>query len=295
MNGRIAVSSNALTGATGSGASGKGLWWHNRSLVLGVGILLLFVVVGIWESVMPYHDPYATGGTPFAATSVDHPLGTDNIGRDTFTRVLLAGRSGVIISALSTLFATVLGAGMGIVAGYRGGLLDSVLMRNIDGALALPGILIALLIRVILGAGVWQLVFAMSIIFAPSMARVARGCTLLIRRQEYVQAAQLSRLGSTAIIVRHVVPNIAPSLLVQSASIASTCVALEAALSYLGQGIQPPIPSAGKMIFDYQVYMQTTPILVLAPSLVVLALAVAWNLIADGIQEAMSMGNGGVR
>lgn len=258
---------------------------RNIALIAGCAIILTVLLAGIAIGIHPPHDPYATGGTPYAPPSSEHWLGTDNLGRDSFVRIMLAARTGVLISAATCLLAGLFGATIGLTSGYFGGWWDAIVMRIIDGALAIPGILTALIIRVILGAGTWQLILAMAVIYTPMMARVMRAPALQLRSREYVNAAKVAGAHPMRIIYGHVLLNALGPLLVQGASIASSAVALEAGLSYLGQGVQPPEPSAGRMISEYQIYMQTDPLLVLAPTAVIVVLSFGWNLIADGIQS----------
>lgn len=259
------------------------------SLVVGLAIVGVVLIAGTWFGIAPPCNPNQTGGVPFAGPTAEHWLGTDNLGRDTFTRVVLAGRSAVFTSAMATLVAASLGALVGLAAGFTGGATDSVVMRVVDGALAIPGILVALILRVILGAGTWQLIVAMAVIYAPSIIRIMRAPALQLRHREFVSAARVSGLPGWRILLVHVAPNSLSPLLVQAASIASSAVALEAVLSYLGQGIQPPEPSAGRMIFEFQTYMQKDPLLVAAPAALILLLSFGWNLIADGLQSRHSL------
>lgn len=261
----------------------------NLALAAGTAIVVLMLATGVIAGVHTPYDPYATGADPFAAPSSEHWLGTDNLGRDFFSRLLLSLRTGVLLSLSTCILAAVCGSIVGLTAGYFGGWWDTVSMRVIDGLLAIPGILIALIIRVILGAGTWQLVFAMAIIYSPMMARVVRAPALQLRNREYVAAAKIAGIPAWRTIATHILLNALSPILVQSASVASNAVALEAALSYLGQGVQPPQPSAGRMVFEYQTYMQTDPLLVIAPAIVIVLLSFGWNLIADGLQTHFSL------
>lgn len=268
---------------------------RNYSLLIGTALILILLFGGLAAQFLSPIDPNATGGTPFASPSAAHWLGTDNLGRDSFTRVMIAGYSGVITSALATVAALALGALLGLAAGYQGGWFDSFTMRVADGQLAIPGILVALIIRVIFGAGTWQIILAMAFIYAPSIVRISRGAALELRDRDYIASAKVSGVKAGTIIVTHVLPNALSPLLVQAAAIASSAVALEATLSYLGQGIQPPHPSAGRMIFEFQTYLQTDALLVIAPGVIILALAFGWNLIANGLQTHFSLSNASER
>ncbi|WP_084502509.1 ABC transporter permease [Microbacterium indicum] len=245
------------------------------------GVLLLAGVMTFW----PPYDPLATVGGNLEGPSAAHPLGTDNVGRDSLTRLALAGRSSLVISGVAALLAALLGTAVGLIAGYTGGWVDTVLMRLVDAALAIPAILVALVVGVIIGTGAVPLVIALGIVFAPSFARVMRAPVVALRERDFVLAAQLSGARAPQIVLRHLLPNALTPLLVQFASVASAVVLLEAALSYLGQGVQAPEPSAGRMISEFTRFMQLQPLVILFPALLIVLLSAGWNLLADGVQE----------
>lgn len=251
----------------------------------GFGILAVILLLAAWMTLWPPYDPLTTVGANLEGPSAAHPLGTDNVGRDSFTRLALAGRSSLLISGAAALLAAVIGTTVGMIAGYFGGWLDTALMRLVDAALAIPAILVALVVGVIIGTGAVPLVIALGIVFAPSFARVMRAPVIALRERDFVLAAQLSGSRAPKIIVQHLLPNALTPLLVQFASVASAVVLLEAALSYLGQGVQAPEPSAGRMISEFTRFMQLQPLVILFPSLLIVLLSAGWNLLADGVQE----------
>lgn len=254
----------------------------------GASILGVILLAALWMSIWPLYDPYAGSGPPMQAPSVEHPLGTDNLGRDMFTRLALAARTSLLISGASALLAAVVGTVLGLVAGYVGGWVDTVIMRGVDIMLALPAILVALVVGVIIGNGAGPLILALGIVFAPTFARVMRAPVIALREREFVFAARLSGVRDTRIIVEHLLPNVLTPLFVQFASVASQVVLIEAALSYLGEGVQAPEPSAGRMISEYTRFMQTQPLLLILPSIVIVLLSAGWNLLADGTQDFLA-------
>lgn len=262
---------------------------RNPSLLLGV--LLIGMVGALWliASLSDGNDAFTSVGGRTEGPSARHLLGTDDIGRDLFTRVALSGGSGIFTSISTALVACAIGTVAGVTAGYFGGLIDEIIMRIVDAFLAIPGILLVLILRLILGTGNFQLVLAMSIIFAPTVARVMRSSVLVTKSSEFISAAKVSGVPTARIIFRYLIPNSWSVLFVQGSTIASLVVMLEATLSYLGQGVQPPVPAAGRMLFDYQQYMQTSPLLLIAPGLVVFALAAGFNLLADGMQTRLAI------
>jgi len=254
----------------------------------GIGILGTIIAVATWMSVWPPYDPLATVAGNIEGMSAQHWLGTDNVGRDSLVRLALAGRASLLISGAAALLAAVTGAALGLVAGYLGGLVDAVIMRIVDALLALPAILVALVVGVIIGNGALPLIIALGLVFAPTFARVVRAPVIALRERDFVLAAQVSGVRTWRIVVQHLLPNALTPLFVQFASVASAVVLLEAALSYLGQGVQAPEPSAGRMISELTRFMQTQPLLIIAPALLIVLLSAGWNLLADGTQDFLS-------
>jgi len=254
----------------------------------GVAILGTIVIVATWMSFWPPYDPLTTVAGNIEGMSALHLLGTDNVGRDSLVRLALAGRTSLIISGCAALLAAVVGAALGLVAGYVGGMVDAVIMRIVDALLALPAILVALVVGVIIGNGAIPLIISLGIIFAPTFARVMRAPVIALRERDFVLAAQLSGVRTWKIVLQHLLPNALTPLFVQFASVASAVVLLEAALSYLGQGVQAPEPSAGRMISELTRFMQTQPLLIIAPALLIVLLSAGWNLLADGTQDYLS-------
>lgn len=251
----------------------------------GAGILTFILILAAWMSFWPPHDPLVSAGTPLSGPSGSNLLGADNLGRDTFTRLALAARTSLLISGAGALLGAVVGTTFGLIAGYVGGWVDAIIMRVVDAILALPAILVALVVGVIIGNGPVPLIFALGLVFAPGFARVMRAPVIAMRERDFVLAAKLSGVRGSRVIVEHLLPNVLTPLFVQFASVASQIVLIEAALSYLGQGVQAPEPSAGRMISEFTRFMQIQPLLIILPSLVIILLSAAWNLLADGLQD----------
>jgi len=258
------------------------------ALLAGAGILLALVLGSLLVTLFPPDDPLASVAAPLTGPSGAHLLGTDNVGRDQLVRLLIGARSSLVISGAAALGAAVLGGALGLFTGYLGGILDAVVMRLVDAALALPGLLVALVVGVVLGNGALPLVVALGLVFAPSFARIVRAPVLVLRERDFVVAARIAGVPAWRIAVTHLLPNVATPLLVQLASVASNVVLLEAALSYLGMGVQAPDPSLGRMISEFTRFMQTQPLLIAAPSLLIVVLSAGWNLLADGVQDLIS-------
>lgn len=267
----------------------------NASLWLGIALIVAVGLLWVFAELAPLHDPYRSIGGRLDAPGGGHPLGTDDIGRDLFTRVALSGGSGILNSIATALAACAIGTLAGVTAGYVGGIVDTIIMRIVDAMLSIPGILLVLILRVILGTGTWQLILAMSILYAPTVARVMRSSVLVTKSSDFVSAAIVSGVRTPTIILRYLIPNSWSVLLVQASMIASSVVLLEATLSYLGQGVQPPLPAAGRMLFEYQSFIQTAPMLLIAPAVIVFALAAGFNLISDGLQKKFSIDHRALR
>lgn len=258
------------------------------ALYIGAGIIGGLVLLSIWMTAWPPYGPSATVGTNLESPSFAHPLGTDNIGRDQLVRLALAARTSLLISGGAALLAAVVGSTIGVTAGYLGGRVDAVLMRIVDAALALPAILVALVVGVIIGTGPVPLIVSLGLIFSPAFARVMRAPVIALRERDYVLAAQLSGVRAGGIMRDHLIPNALTPLFVQFATVASNVVLVEAALSYLGQGVQAPEPSAGRMIIELTRLMQMQPLAIVFPSLLIVLLSAGWNLLSDGIQDYLA-------
>ncbi|WP_243228328.1 ABC transporter permease [Microbacterium sp. CIAB417] len=254
----------------------------------GAGILVAILAVAGWMTLWPPYDPFAASGPALSGPSAEHLLGTDNLGRDTLTRLALAARTSLVISGAAALLGAVIGTFFGLIAGYVGGWVDSVIMRVVDAMLALPAILVALVVGVVIGNGPGPLILALGLIFAPGFARVMRAPVIALRERDFVLAATLSGVRPARVVAEHLLPNVLTPLFVQFASVASQVVLIEAALSYLGQGVQAPEPSAGRMISEFTRFMQMQPLLIILPSLVIILLSAAWNLLADGMQDYLA-------
>jgi peptide/nickel transport system permease protein len=257
-------------------------------LLVGVGILLVLLIGSVVTAVFPPYSVSGISDDAFAGPSSAHLLGTDNLGRDMFTRLFVAAGTSLLIAAAAMVVSMVVGTTLGILAAYRGGWVDAVVMRLCDVTMTIPAILMALIVRVIIGPGIIPLVIAMGIIYTPTFAKIMRAPVLAMRNRDFVVAAQLSGVPGWRIAFGHLLPNATTPLLVQAAVTASEAVLLEAGLSYLGQGVQPPNPSLGLMISEFQKYAQDSPLLILLPALLIVLIAAGWNLVADGLQATFA-------
>ena len=230
-------------------------------------------------------DPLATSPLAmFAAPGPDLPFGGDYLGRDVLDRLVAGLRVSFALAAASALLAATIGILLGLVAGYSGGGADEAVMRLTDILFAFPTLLLALLIAMVMGPGIPGVLVTIVVATIPVFARVARGPTLSVRTTEYAVAARVAGAAPPRILVRHVLPNIASPLLVQLAFTLSGALVAESGLSFLGLGVQPPMPSLGSLLRDGRTYMELAPWMMLVPALTLAATILAINLLGDELQ-----------
>ena len=216
-----------------------------------------------------------------------HWFGTDELGRDIASRVLAATRASLQVATVSVAFALAVGVSVGLIAGYRGGWLDTVVMRCVDVMFAFPVLLLALAIVAILGPGLSTTMLAIGIVYTPIFARVARASTLGVRVEPYVAVSRSMGSPHRFILARHVLPNVAGPLIVQTSLSLAFAILSEAALSFLGLGLQPPQPSLGRMIFDSQGFVTLAWWVAVVPGAVIFVIVLAFNLLGDGLRDVL--------
>lgn len=263
------------------------LGW-NATLTTGVCILVAIVLLSLLIGLFGRYSTTDVGDSLLTGPSGSHWLGTDNLGRDLFTRTFGAARQSLMVAFGATTLAALIGIPIGLVAGYNARRLDAVLMAAMDTAMSIPSVLLALVLVSVFSPGMWVLIGGMGLIFVPYFARIVRAPALTVRERDFVSAARIAGVPTPVIIGRHVLPNVLSSALVQYANTAATCVLVEASLSYLGLGIQPPTPSWGRMIFEGQRYMKDDPLLVIVPGITLAIATAAFGLISDGLQEQLN-------
>lgn len=216
-----------------------------------------------------------------------HPFGTDGLGRDVLVRVIASGRTSLTVAVVSVAFALVLGGTIGILAGYRRGWVDTVLMRVTDVMFAFPVMLLALAIVSILNPGIVTTILAIGIVYTPIFARVARAATLAVAVEPFVEVSRTMGSPSWYVLTRHVVPAVSGPLIVQTSLSLAFAILSEAALSFLGLGVQPPAPSWGSMLNDAQNYLGLAWWLSVFPGIAIFLTALAFNLLGDGLRDVL--------
>ncbi|WP_424952934.1 ABC transporter permease [Deinococcus sp.] len=270
----------------------RGKTWRrftaNRLGVAGLAVVALLTVLAL---LAPYIAPFNPARQDFSAllqpAGAAHWLGTDELGRDTLTRVLYGARISLSAGLVSVALALLVGTLLGLVAGFVGGALDELIGRFIDALLAFPFLILAITLAAILGPSLQNTMLAIAIVTTPAFARVTRAQVLAQRELEYVQAAGALGAGSARTLLRHILPNISAALIVQTSLAIAEAVLAESTLSFLGLGVQPPTPSWGSMLNTARGYLQTAPWLALAPGVIIFLTVLAFNLLGDGLRDAL--------
>ena len=260
----------------------------NPVTVLSAVALLVIILVAVTARwIAPYGINDIDVPNALQSPSGTHWFGTDELGRDVFSRVLVAIQASMQVAVISVAFAAVVGVGVGLISGYRGGWVDTVFMRIVDVMFAFPVLLLALAVVAILGPGVTTTILAIGIVYTPIFARVARASTLSVRVEPYVAVSRTMGTGHGYILRRHILPNIAGPLIVQTSLSLAFAILSEAALSFLGLGIQPPQPSLGRMIFDSQGFVTLAWWMAVFPGIAIFVTVLAFNLLGDGLRDVL--------
>ena len=260
----------------------------NPVTVVSAVILLVIVVVALSANVIaPYGVNDVDVPNALRTPSGQHWFGTDELGRDVFSRVLVATQASMRVAVVSVVFALVVGVTIGVLSGYRGGWVDTVFMRVVDVMFAFPVLLLALAVVAILGPGVTTTILAIGIVYTPIFARVARASTMSVRVEPFVAVSRTMGTGHLFILGRHILPNIAGPLIVQTSLSLAFAILSEAALSFLGLGIQPPEPSLGRMIFDSQGFVTLAWWMAVFPGAAIFVIVLAFNLFGDGLRDVL--------
>ncbi|KFC67086.1 Dipeptide transporter membrane component of ABC superfamily protein [Bosea sp. LC85] len=266
-----------------------------KAFVFGVGLLLLFIAIALLAPVLAPHDPYLQNLTarnvpPFWYEKGNwvHPLGTDPLGRDYLSRLLYGARISLLIGISVVIISGLIGTTMGLLAGYFGGRIDMLMTFLVTTRLSMPVILVALAVVAIVGSSLWIVILVLGLLKWDRFAVVMRSATQQVRSLDYVAAAQAAGASTARIILGEVLPNIAPHLIVVATLEAASAILLEAALSFLGLGVQPPLPSWGLMISEAKAYMFFSFWLIALPGTALALLIFAINLAGDGLRDVIS-------
>ncbi len=256
------------------------------ALTLGVGIILFLILLALAAPVLSPTDPNAINSDDvLVGIGTHHPFGTDNLGRDLFSRVLYAYRTSLLIAITATAASVIVGVPLGLLAGYAGGWTDNVIMRVMDVFFAFPTILLAIALISVFGSGMGVLMLAIGTIYVPYIARVVRGSSLAVKQELFIEGARARGAGPIRIMFRHILPNCLGAILVQISLMLGFAILIEAALSFLGLGIEPPTPSLGRMLSDGRDFMSDNPPVVIFPGAAIGLAVLSFNLIGDGVRD----------
>ncbi|CAN5885783.1 ABC transporter permease [soil metagenome] len=261
---------------------------RNRLAVSGLVVLAILVVVAAFA---PWIAPYGINEIDvtnrLAPPSLGNLFGTDDLGRDVFSRVVVASRVSLQVGFIAVGIALVLGTPVGLIAGYYGGRVDSILMRIMDVLFSIPAIVLAIAILATLGPGIFNAMIAIGVVYTPIFARITRGSVLSVREAVFVRAAK--SLGATdgRILRTHVLPNVIAPIIVQTSLSLAFAILAEAALSFLGLGVQPPDPAWGRMLSEGRGFFQLAPWMAIFPGLGILVTVMSFNFVGDGLRDAL--------
>lgn len=263
-------------------------WTRNRIALVGLIIVVAIIVTAAFAPQIAPHDPYERDiRNRIAPPSAAHLMGTDELGRDTLSRVIYGARVSLMVGLVSVGIATVIGAPLGLLAGYNGKRFDTLIMRLMDAVISFPEIVLAIAILAILGPSVANAMIAIGIVYIPIFARTARAPAMAEAQREYVDAARAMGASSWRILVHHIAPNTTSILIVRITTSLSYAILAEAALSFLGLSASPPTPTWGRMLKEGQGFMQQAPWVAIFPGLAIAIAVLGFNLLGDGLRDAL--------
>ncbi|MBB3213648.1 peptide/nickel transport system permease protein [Herbaspirillum sp. Sphag1AN] len=276
----------------------RGHWANVTARIVRNPTAMVAALVIVTLIVIALAAPWIMPGDPFAASmftrlkpigSVGHVLGTDELGRDLLSRLMLGGRLSLFMGITPVLLAFVIGSGLGILAGYAGGLINTVIMRTIDVLYAFPSVLLAIALSGALGAGIVNALTSLTIVFIPQIARIAESVTTQVRRSDYVDAARASGAGAFTIVRAHVLGNVLGPIFIYATSLISVSMILASGLSFLGLGVKPPEPEWGLMLNTLRTAIYTQPWVAALPGAFIFITSISFNMLSDGLRSAMEV------
>jgi peptide/nickel transport system permease protein len=264
------------------------VFFFRRVVIFGTVVILAFIIVAIFAPFIAPYDPYKQNlNEILAQPSKEHLLGTDSLGRDTLSRIIYGARTSMVIAVTTLSLAVAIGMILGLLAGYYGGWINVIIMRFIDALMSFPMLLLALIIAAMLGGGLKNVIIALGVGMLPGYARLMCGQVLSVRENDYVLAEYAIGASNTRIIFRHIFPNCLPPLIVLITMMMGLVILAEAGLSFLGIGIEAPAAAWGGMVAAGYGYLRTNPILSFAPGLAIMLVVFAFNMVGDGLRDAL--------
>jgi peptide/nickel transport system permease protein len=259
-----------------------------REALFGIVIMLILIAVAVFAPWIAPHDPEAIDAAQvLAPPSLEHPFGSDTLGRDVLSRVIYAFRVSLAVAMGSVALAFLIAVPLGLISGFSGGWVDTIIMRPLDLLLALPALLLAITLIAIVGPGASVALIAIGIIYLPIIARVVRSSVLITKGLPYVDGARSRGVSETAVLRRHILPNSMGPALIQGTVLIAFAIQIEAALSFLGLGAQPPTPSLGVMLNDGRDVLTLAPWVEIFPGVAIAITVLAFTLIGDGLRRRL--------
>ena len=261
---------------------------QRKLVIIGLVILAILVIAAIFAPLLAPYDPYrGEMRDALEQPSTKYLLGTGIQGRDTLSRLIYGARMVLIVGFVTTGFAAIVGVVLGVLAGYYGGITSMIIMRIMDALMGFPMIILALILASVLGGGIQNVIIALSVAMIPGYARVLNGLTLSIKENDYILAQKSMAATNFRIMFIHIIPNALPPMIVLITLQLGTLILAEAGLSFLGIGIKPPGAAWGAMVSDGYKYLTTNPVLSFAPGLAIMVVVFAFNLVGDGLRDAL--------
>jgi ABC-type dipeptide/oligopeptide/nickel transport system permease subunit len=265
-----------------------GKFLRNGPALIGGTLVLFFVLVAILAPALATHDPLKTSFMAVRkAPSALHYLGTDELGRDIFSRVLYGARASLMAGVVSVGIAVTLGVPFGLIAGYYGGLIDGAISRVTEALLSIPFLILAIALAAFLGPSLTNAMLAIGLSAMPIFARLTRGQVLTVKAEDYVEGARAIGLPDRWILIRYILPNVLPQVLVQATLTIAAAIIAEASLSFLGLGQQPPNPSWGSMLNTAKNFISQAPWMSITPGIAIFLAVLGFNLLGDGLRDAL--------
>ncbi|MCS0673383.1 MULTISPECIES: nickel transporter permease [Bacillaceae] len=260
----------------------------NKMSLVGGSIVFIYIILAVLAPLISPYDPYEIDlVNKLQPPSADHIMGTDDKGRDIFSRILYGSQLSLAVGFVSVFIGALFGIVLGIISGYYGGWVDTIIMRFIDVLLAFPGLLLALAIVSALGPSLINVMIAVGVFSIPTFARIVRGSTLSVKKMEYIDAIRVLGASDLKIIFVHILPNIMSPIIVQGTLRLATSILSVAGLSFLGMGAQPPTPEWGAMLSDGRDFLFTAPHIALFPGIAIALIVLGFNLFGDGLRDAL--------
>jgi peptide/nickel transport system permease protein len=264
------------------------VFFGRRIVMFSAVVIGVVILAALSASLIAPYDPYkAQLRESLQSPSLAHPLGTDPLGRDVLSRIIYGTRVSLQVGLIAVGIAAAIGTALGLTAGYFGGLLDGIIMRCMDGLLAIPPLMLALAIAAVLGGGLMNIMISLGVALLPTYSRLMRGLVLSIKQSDYVMAARVTAASHLRIMLLEILPNCVPPMIVLITMNMGTAILAEAALSFLGLGIAPPGAAWGSMVNDGYKHLLSHPLLSFAPGLCIMLVVLSFNMVGDGLRDAL--------